>query len=211
VGTRSYGKGSVQRVLPLSEAARDTLGGDARLRLTVQYYFLPRGKCIHTIRDKEGVVIEQGGVEPDLVAPEDRIPAWRAEEMERLRSLAATLEYVDSHLPELRRLYLEGDNHSADGYPELAKLHGAVESTAPIDDLRRVVRFHVRRKIEDERGREIACEFDEDTQLATALLEVLKQTGKAPEDVPRYDALARRLRTMEESGEAGASSTGGAE
>ncbi|MGD9690894.1 MAG: S41 family peptidase [Phycisphaerales bacterium] len=39
IGQRTYGKGSVQNVL--------NLAGDAMLKLTMQYYFLPNGVCIH--------------------------------------------------------------------------------------------------------------------------------------------------------------------
>jgi carboxyl-terminal processing protease len=39
MGDRSYGKGSVQNVMPLSSAAQ--------MKLTTQYYFLPNGNLVH--------------------------------------------------------------------------------------------------------------------------------------------------------------------
>ncbi len=55
VGTRSYGKGSVQDLFPI-----DT-GRTAHLKLTTQYYRLPSKRIIHrTPQDK------QWGIEPDL-------------------------------------------------------------------------------------------------------------------------------------------------
>lgn len=54
VGTRSYGKGSVQDLFPLAH-------GKAYLKLTTQYYMLPQGRIIHR---KPGA--DQWGVEPDL-------------------------------------------------------------------------------------------------------------------------------------------------
>jgi len=50
VGERTYGKGVVQKIIPLS--------GGAGLRLTVQAYYLPNGE---TIQGK--------GIEPDIVVP----------------------------------------------------------------------------------------------------------------------------------------------
>lgn len=54
VGTRSFGKGSVQDVFPIDK-------GKAYLKLTTQYYKLPKGRIIH--RKPED---RTWGVEPDL-------------------------------------------------------------------------------------------------------------------------------------------------
>ncbi len=55
IGTRSFGKGSVQDLFPLD-------GGRAYLKLTTQYYALPAGRIIH--RDPEASL---WGIEPDLI------------------------------------------------------------------------------------------------------------------------------------------------
>ncbi len=52
VGTRSFGKGSVQQLLPLS-------GGTSAIKLTTAYWYLPSGKLIHR---KPGA--ERWGVDP---------------------------------------------------------------------------------------------------------------------------------------------------
>ncbi|MFH1541027.1 MAG: S41 family peptidase [Elusimicrobiota bacterium] len=54
IGMQSFGKGSVQSLLPLE--------GEASLRLTTQKYYTPSGKCIH--RDDEK---KTGGITPDMV------------------------------------------------------------------------------------------------------------------------------------------------
>lgn len=56
VGTRSYGKGSVQNVIPLD-------AGMAAMRLTTARYFPPSGKNIH--REKDAKPEEIWGVMPD--------------------------------------------------------------------------------------------------------------------------------------------------
>jgi carboxyl-terminal processing protease len=59
VGTRTYGKGSVQEVIPLD--------GDAgQLKLTVAYYYLPSGRLVHK---KKGAT--DWGVEPQIAVPMD--------------------------------------------------------------------------------------------------------------------------------------------
>ncbi len=55
LGTRSFGKGSVQDLFPLS-------GDRAYLKLTTQYYMLPRGRIIHRKPNSSS-----WGIEPDLV------------------------------------------------------------------------------------------------------------------------------------------------
>jgi carboxyl-terminal processing protease len=59
IGTRTYGKGSVQEVIPL-----DDKGGE--LKLTVAYYYLPSGKCVHRLKDAT-----DWGVDPQIVVPMD--------------------------------------------------------------------------------------------------------------------------------------------
>jgi carboxyl-terminal processing protease len=58
IGKRTFGKGSVQNVIPLD-------GGRAALRLTTAYYFPPSGKMIHRLKDAKpeddwGVVPDEG-------------------------------------------------------------------------------------------------------------------------------------------------------
>jgi carboxyl-terminal processing protease len=54
VGQRTYGKGSVQNVIPIRQ-------GRARLKLTTQYYYLPSGRLLHR-RNGDKV----WGVDPDV-------------------------------------------------------------------------------------------------------------------------------------------------
>jgi carboxyl-terminal processing protease len=57
VGTRTYGKGSVQELIPL-----DNNGGE--LKLTVAYYYLPSGRLVHRKKDAT-----DWGVEPNIIVP----------------------------------------------------------------------------------------------------------------------------------------------
>jgi len=64
LGSRSYGKGSVQELIPL-----DGKGGE--LKLTVAYYYLPSGRLVHRKKDAT-----DWGVQPQIVVPMD--PATEA-------------------------------------------------------------------------------------------------------------------------------------
>jgi len=60
IGTTSFGKGSVQTILPLSDGSG--------LRLTTAKYYTPKGKSIHTI-----------GVQPDIIIDPKTIQAAKQE------------------------------------------------------------------------------------------------------------------------------------
>jgi carboxyl-terminal processing protease len=59
MGERSFGKGSVQTVLPLSD--------DTALRLTTARYYTPSGRSV-----------QEGGVEPDIAVPQLSDPDYKA-------------------------------------------------------------------------------------------------------------------------------------
>ena len=59
VGTRSFGKGSVQEVQPLP-------GKAGELKLTVAYYYLPSGRLVHRKKDAT-----DWGVQPNIPVPVD--------------------------------------------------------------------------------------------------------------------------------------------
>ncbi|XZE19280.1 S41 family peptidase [Pirellulaceae bacterium SH449] len=86
IGKRTFGKGSVQNVIPLD-------GGRAALRLTTAYYFPPSGKMIHRRKDAKsdddwGVVPDEGfevGIELDQL---DQL-------IDRFRKRSDPANYVD--------------------------------------------------------------------------------------------------------------------
>jgi len=80
VGARTYGKGSVQEVMPLDANAGE-------LKITVAYWYLPSGKRVQKLKDAT-----EWGVEPDVVVPMDDaqqerlVTAQVTSEMMRLKS-----------------------------------------------------------------------------------------------------------------------------
>ncbi|MCD6392580.1 MAG: hypothetical protein J7M40_03645, partial [Planctomycetes bacterium] len=59
VGTRSYGKGSVQVVTPYT-------GGDSQLKYTMAYYHLPSGQRVKNRYKMEKEGRKDWGIEPDI-------------------------------------------------------------------------------------------------------------------------------------------------
>ncbi len=77
VGTRTYGKGSVQQLLPLDD-------GNSALKLTTAYWYIPSGRMIHRLPDAK-----EWGVDP---SPGCYVP------MDDERLLAMLLKRRDSDL-----------------------------------------------------------------------------------------------------------------
>ena len=97
VGMRTFGKGSVQNVIPLD-------GGRAALRLTTAYYFPPSGKMIH--RRKGAKPDESWGVVPDPGCEIDIDSTQLDALIDRFRKRSDPANYLnpaDSESPDLDR------------------------------------------------------------------------------------------------------------
>ncbi len=77
LGSRSYGKGSVQSVMPLT--------GDRALKLTTAYYYTPNGRAIH-----------RKGIDPDVALESGRRQGGEAPASEALASEALARETLVS-------------------------------------------------------------------------------------------------------------------
>jgi len=72
IGERTFGKGSVQNVIPLK-------GEESALKLTTSKYYLPSGRCIH--REEDMTEDEEWGVVPEIVvrmSPQEYVDLIRA-------------------------------------------------------------------------------------------------------------------------------------
>jgi len=70
VGTKSFGKGSVQTIIPLSDGSA--------LRLTTSKYFTPLGKEIHGKGVLPDITVEEGTIE---IISKDELPVEKAQEI----------------------------------------------------------------------------------------------------------------------------------
>ncbi|SFH04029.1 carboxyl-terminal processing protease [Palleronia marisminoris] len=67
IGTKSFGKGSVQTVMPLR--------GEGAMRLTTARYYTPSGRSIQALGVSPDIVVQQPPVEPEPEEEEDDSPA----------------------------------------------------------------------------------------------------------------------------------------
>ena len=172
VGERTFGKGSVQRLIAIRTKPGCTL------KLTVQYWHLPLDRCIDTLRDENGRVIREGGVEPDVTARALQLPVWRLEERQALRSRDELLDYVDEHYDTLVELIPWGETSDLTRYPGFDTFFESLDTHALAEDVQQVLRQRVRSRLEDGRRRPFAFDLVEDPQLQHALFEIEKLRGR---------------------------------
>ncbi len=188
IGEKSYGKGSVQSIIPLRATGYTT-----RLRLTVAKYYLPSGRCIH-----------EEGIEPDVKIESAEVHGWSLDELEKLRESGVVDEYI-------AKIYTEGDAKLSgladyDGrdttqYPGFEELYRSIEARLSKDEVRAFVRSALRPKIEDERESEFVCDIQEDIQLQRAIFELVAGLKIRTAGIRAYEDIVKRFAPVEEPGE----------
>ncbi|MHC5071819.1 MAG: S41 family peptidase [Planctomycetota bacterium] len=135
IGKRSYGKGSVQRLVPLiteppeqfkdlnknrihdpwepyDDANKNTkYDYGPQLKLTTAYYYLPSGRCVSKQYDAKGKIVDpHWGVKPDTeVALRNTTAkdAWKQAELYELLQRDVFRNYARKHIDENKELFVE--------------------------------------------------------------------------------------------------------
>lgn len=182
VGARTYGKGSVQNVFPLStqqderfqessrsrnrihdewEEFEDRNGNGkydygSRIKLTIAYYYLPDGSTIHTQRDHDGRIVELGGVEPDRNIEFPEISFVVARELNRILEDNPFRPYADRLFEDNKELAVKlaiNDNHDTALYPGWDDFFQSLDTELEEQEVRRWVRRQLRGVVSDARGK----------------------------------------------------------
>ena len=229
VGMRTHGKGSVQQLLPLrarrDERFRDENGNrrwdeweeyeDAngngsydygpRVKLTLSYYYLPDGSSIHTLRDHDGRVTQEGGVQPELEVAFTQPDFATLRELERLVGDDMFQDYaqrIHDEDIELAVELAEYDGRDVARYPGFADWKSTLQTGLDDQELRRWVRRRLRDLVSDDRGKVFPGngfqgDFLEDPQLGAAIRKVLAARALDAGSVPEYAELLARAAAAE--------------
>ncbi len=176
VGETSFGKGSVQQLLPLDESA-------GRLRLTIARYYLPSGVSIHEV-----------GVEPDITIGSTEVPVWKREALAEIQETVAN--FVADRFAANKELFHKlsaFDGYDPANYPDFAELFAGLDTDLTEEDVRGLVRAEVRRVCQDDVSRFFPTDLQEDVQLQRAIFEVMSRSGLAWQDVDEYQRFGQEI------------------
>jgi carboxyl-terminal processing protease len=102
IGTKSFGKGSVQTVMPLR--------GDGAMRLTTARYYTPSGRSIQALGISPDIVVEQPPVVEEVAEADENDASARFDRSEA--DLRGSLD--NDSLTEDERLQIEADRAKAE-------------------------------------------------------------------------------------------------
>ncbi len=226
VGERTFGKGSVQNLMPLSGSYDDQFDDEnnngrfdtwekisydfdsdgefdfaPRVKMTIARYLLPSGRSIHRELDKDGSLLAEGGVRPDIEVYQPRIDAWRFEERLELRSDQVARKYVNERWEAHQDLFVElaeSDYKETERWPGFAELYASLNTPLPEDDVRQLLRVEVRRRVQDARGGEFPIgDFQEDPQVQEGLRQILAKSGRTAD---QYEVFAKTFEDLPADG-----------
>jgi len=222
IGERSFGKGSVQSLMPVSSKpgepfndhnrngawdegeAFEDLNGNGKfdigphLKLTVAKYYLPSGRSIHKMFNKDGRIADPDwGVRPDteLQLREVRAAdAWKNAAVFELFKQNAFRDYVRKHLETDKDTLLElaeGDGGDPNRWPDFDAFYDGLDTQLTKDDVRKWLRYTTRDEVADLRGKvypgnRALGDFQEDAQLQEAVSQLLAKAGSDIRDVEAY-------------------------
>jgi len=181
VGERTFGKGSVQNLYPL-----DSMGGDAMLRMTIAYYYLPKGECVHR---RPGNL---GGVSPDVVITREEETSDVVKELSRLNKEKVFTKYINDNLatdvPLMVKLAVEESDIKH--YPNFDAWFLGLKTTLSQEKVLRELRLKVRVRAGEERGRYFLADWYSDKYLQAAVLELAKESDIDLKKVVEYSKLS---------------------
>ncbi len=176
------------------------------MKLTIARYFLPNGRSIHTEIDREGKVLKEGGIQPDIKQKEDETPGWMVEELQKIREAGAFEAYADKHFKGNEELFQKlavFDDQDSSLYPGFDEWYESLGTQAPRDHARKWLRGEViQRRAADARGREFIVDFEIDAVLQRAITEMAKKIDVNLEEIPEYRPFAQRFKNATAESEA---------
>ena len=160
VGQRTYGKGSVQQLMPLK-----TTNGTSALKLTIAKYYLPSGRSIHEI-----------GIEPDIVVLQKEVSGRVLEQLAKFdRDIFHDYYLAHATLSaELLNELCENDGKQWKRYPGFEKWYSSLNTELSKKNVRLRLRRELRRFLADRHGKDYLCDIVEDEQLQRAITVLAK-------------------------------------
>jgi carboxyl-terminal processing protease len=188
IGERTFGKGSVQQIIPLTATDRQT-----QLRLTIARYFLPTGRCIH-----------EKGVDVDVEVKPSESHSWIVESLLDLRKNSVCDDHIAKTWEANKSLYCKlalNDEGKPDNWPGFDDFFKNLHTRLDRNDVRNELRIAARRRLQDEQKRELIYDLEADEVLQRAVFEVLKKLNVDPTTIADYKQLPEKFKKKESAQE----------
>jgi len=159
--------------------------------LTVGYYYLPSGRCIH------GPYRAEGDIKPDVPAKQPDISLAEIEVRLKIRDTHEIEKWLErnfkQHAAKFREL-LAFDNYSASGYPGFDNLYSALTTAHPKVKLtREIVRKELRVALMDylrnNMGEDVLVDPMENKVVQVGLITLGEEIPGGLPNLPLYQAL----------------------
>ena len=191
IGERTYGKGSVQQIMPIRATDQQT-----QLRLTIAKYYLPSGRCIH----EKGVSVDVEVKQPDVLSSV-------IEGLLELRKTGAVEDFIRDSWAANRETYTklaQFDENKPENWPGFEAFYTGLKTTLSRDNVRGELRVAVRRRVQDEQKKELVYDLETDDVLQRGVLEVLKKLEVDPTTIADYKLLPAKFKKKEGAEQEGA-------
>ncbi|MBN2712049.1 MAG: PDZ domain-containing protein, partial [Planctomycetes bacterium] len=185
VGTKTYGKGSVQQLIPLR-----TTHGLTRLKLTIAKYYLPNDECIHKKGIEPNVTVE----EPEMT-PNESEARWKIRED---RDLQNWIEKNFAKYEQKLRELMAFDGFKAENYPEMDSLVKLFQEKYPklvIDPemVRKEFRYALRNYLRNNKGEDMPVDIEDNHILQYAIFKLGEMIPNGLPKLPIYEEVSKRV------------------
>ncbi len=177
VGEETFGLGSIQRVFPLQATGKKTA-----LKLTVGHVRLP-----------ESGAFQGSGLQPDRSVPLRRMEIWRQDEIYKVVKGGHVERYIEAHLEkhlDLFKTLAKGDGRDPGRYPDFDAWFKSTRTRAEKEDLRRLLRSGIRRRLAERLDDPFVTDLQEDEQLRCAVAVLARRIGLDLAEIPAYKSFA---------------------
>lgn len=167
----------------------------AAFKVTIGQYVLPDGRTLsHEFKVVDKQVKPVGGLAPDIEPKGDEPDLWEFQAQAALEKAGCVKKYVDGLAEtdaQLLQSLARSDRRDPTAYPGFEAFFAACDTKLGAQGVRRLVRFHVRRAVGDELGRELEGDIVDDVVLQAALKDLFQTLGKELAAEPGLAFLAK--------------------
>ncbi|MCF6227618.1 MAG: S41 family peptidase [Planctomycetes bacterium] len=178
VGMATFGKGIGQSFFPVNGTEKSRW-----LKVTVFGYYMPSGASIDRYAG-------EGGVKPHIKALPNYLEPWEVYAIDKIEKSKKIEFYLDQNYRGAGKAKLmelaSFDGLDSTQWPAFDDFYTNLDTKLAKNDVRRELRFALRRRVQDDRGGKYKQNYQEDIVLLRGIKEVMKKGGKDAQKISQY-------------------------